>query len=180
MLFPIPVIAKIPKCLETILSRLILTSIVLSLNKFPILTQSSFCGLKIASKSSLVGCDIAVPGIGGTAGMIDCPFRKFSKNPKIPICAVYVLSLLFISAISVLSAASSKFFTSANAALETEDFSTNPKISPSSESILIYSPTESGLDVIAVTNVGFDSPITKPVFNLKPHVNQFRYLIPTN
>ena len=77
------------------------------------------------------------------------------------------MSLLFSSAISVLSAASSKFLTSVNAALETEDLSTNPKISPSSEPILMYSPTDNALDVIAVTKVGFDSPITKP----KTHPN---------
>jgi len=45
---------------------------------------------------------------------------------------------------------------------------------------LIYSPTDSALEVIAVTNVGFDSPITKPKLNLIPPVNQFHYLILTN
>ena len=97
-----------------------------------------------------------MPGIGGIAGIIDWPLRKFSKNPKIPICAVNVLSLLLMSAISVLSSASWKFLTSVNAALDTDDLSTNPKISPSSILILIYSPTDNDLDVIAVTDVGFD------------------------
>ena len=121
-----------------------------------------------------------MPGIGGIAGMIDCPRLRFSKNPKIPICAVYVLSLLFNSAISVLSSASSKFLTSVNAALDTEDFSTNPKISPSSELILTYSPTDNALEVSAVTNVGFDSPITKPRLNPIPPVNRSHYLDLTN
>ena len=112
--------------------------------------------------------------------MIDWPFLRFFKNPKIPIWAVNVLSLLFNSAISVLSEASSKFLTSVNAALETEDLSTNPKISPSSEPILIYSPTYNALEVIAVTIVGFDSPITKPRLNQVPPVNLFHYLILTN
>ena len=91
-----------------------------------------------------------------------------------------VLSLLFSSAISVLSAASSKFLTSVNAALDTDDLSTSPRISPPSELILMYSPTDSALEVIAVTNVGFDSPITKPKLNLIPLVNRFHYLIPAN
>ena len=119
-----------------------------------------------------------VPGIGGIAGIIDCPFCNLSKNPKIPMFEVYVLSRLFISAISVLSAASSKFLTSAKAALDTEDFSTNPKSLPSSESMIVYSPTEQGLEVNAVTKVGFDSPITYPIFNPKPPVNQFHYSDP--
>ena len=91
-----------------------------------------------------------------------------------------VLSLLFNSAISVLSAASSKFLTSVNAALDIDDFSTSPKISPSSVPILIYSPTDNALDVIAVTDVGFDSPITKPKLNLIPPVNRSHYLIQAN
>ena len=121
-----------------------------------------------------------MPGIGGIAGMIDWPFLKFSKNPKIPICAVNVLSLLLSSAISVLSIASSKFLTSVKAALDTDDLSTSPKISPSSEPILIYSPTDSALEVIAVTTVGFDSPTIKPKLILIPPVNQSHYLILTN
>ena len=157
-----------------------MASIDLFRKRFPILTHPSFLGLKISSRSCLLGKVIFVPGIGGIAGMIDCPFLRFSKNPKIPICAVNVLSLLFNSAISVLSEASSKFLTSVNAALDTEDFSTNPRISPSSELILIYSPTGKALEVIAVIIVGFDSPITKPKLNLIPPVNLFRYLILTN
>ena len=98
--------------------------------------------------------------MGGIAGIIDCPFCNLSKNPRIPIFALKVLSLLLISAISILSAASSKFFTSVNAALVIIDFSTNPRIFPSSVSIMAYSPTDRGLDVSAVTKVGFDSPIT--------------------
>ena len=85
LLFPIPVIAKIPKCLETILSRFIFASTVLFLSKFPIFTHPLFFGLKISSRSPLLGGMISVPGIGGIAGIIDLPFLKFSKNPKIPI-----------------------------------------------------------------------------------------------
>ncbi len=110
--------------------------------------------------------------------MIDCPFCNLSKKPKIIICDVYPLSRLLISAISLLSEASSKLRTSAKAALATIDFSTKPRIFPSSESIMVYSPTESGLEVSAVTNVGFDSPITNPIFILIPPVNQSHYLIP--
>ena len=61
-----------------------------------------------------------------------------------------------------------------------EDLSTSPRISPSSEPILIYSPTDSALEVIAVTNVGFDSPTTNPKLNLIPLVIRFHYLILTN
>ena len=68
----------------------------------------------------------------------------------------------------MLSSASSKFLTSVNAALDTDDLSTNPRISPSSVFILIYSPTESARDVIAVTKVAFDSPIMNPKLNPKP------------
>jgi len=59
-------------------------------------------------------------------------------------------------------------------------YGTDKVISPSSEPILIYSPTDSALEVIAVTNVGFDSPTTKPKLNLIPPVNQFHYSILTN
>ena len=51
LLLPIPVIAKIPRCLETILSKLILASISLFRSKLPIFNHPSFFGLKISSKS---------------------------------------------------------------------------------------------------------------------------------
>ena len=80
----------------------------------------------------------------------------------------------------MLSAASSKLRTSVNAALDTADLSTSPSMSPSSVLILIYSPTDNALDVIAVTTVGFDSPITKPKLNLVPLLNQSHCLTPIN
>ena len=46
--------------------------------------------------------------------------------------------------------------------------------------ILMYSPTDNDRDVIAVTDVGFDSPTTKPKLNLIPLLNQFHCLILTN
>ena len=72
--FPFPVIAKIPKCLETILSKFIFASIVLFRNRLPIFIHPLFFGLKISSRSSLVGGVISVPGTGGIAGIIDLPF----------------------------------------------------------------------------------------------------------
>ena len=67
--------------------------------------------------------------------------------------------------------------TSPSAALETTDFSAKPTIFPSLESMITYSPIGSDLDVCAVTNVGFDSPITKPNVSLEPLLNQFHSII---
>jgi len=39
-------------------------------------------------RSSFVARKIAVPGIGGIAGIIDCPFCSLSRNPRIPMCDV--------------------------------------------------------------------------------------------
>ena len=81
------------------------------------------------------------------------------------------------SASSILSSASSKFFTSDNAALVTNDVSTRPTILPSSTSIMTYSPIGSALDDCTVTTFGFDSPTTNPRLILKPPLNQSHLIV---
>ena len=157
--------------------RFILASISGFLNNDPILTHSFPSGPNIFSKSCLVASKISVPGNGGIAGTIDCAFCSLSRKPKIIICDVYPLSLRLISAISLLSIASSKFFTSDNAMLDTKDLSTRPRIFLSSELIITYSPIDNGLEANTVTLVGFDSPMTYPIINLIPPLNQSLLII---
>ena len=107
LLFPMPVMASMPKCRDTILSRFTLASTVSFRKRLPMLTHPALSGPNISARSEPSGSVISVPGIGGMAGTTDLPRFKSPMNPSIPTWAVYVLSRLFISAISVLSAASS-------------------------------------------------------------------------
>ena len=82
LLFPIPVIARIPRCRETIWLISIRESISGFLRRLPIFTHSVFAGPKICPRSSVVASTTSVPGIGGTAGSTALPFCNDSRNPR--------------------------------------------------------------------------------------------------
>jgi hypothetical protein len=83
LLLPIPVMARIPRCLVATLFMLILTQTSFCLSNVPTLNHSSFVGLKILSNSLGFASKTSVPGRGGISGSIVWHFFNSSRRPKI-------------------------------------------------------------------------------------------------